>query len=161
MKHTLSCIVKDHPGVLARIAGSFAEKGINIASLAVCKSENTEKSRMTMVVECDKSLLSEIVDHLQDLDDIIAVEDLNRADMIERELMLIKVKAAGDAIPRVMQIVEVFRATIVGMGREYLVIEMTDTEHRINALTNMLKPFGILALTGTGRVAVKHHEEPY
>ena len=114
-----------------------------------------------MVVECDQSLLKEIVNHLQNLDDIVEVEDLDRADMIERELMLIKVKAAGEDIPRVMQIVEIFRATVVGMGREYLVIEMTDTEHRINALTNMLKPFGILALTGTGRVAVKHHEEPY
>ena len=159
MKHTLSCIVKDHPGVLARIAGSFAEKGINISSLAVCEAENPAKSRMTMVVECPAELVSDIVDHLKQLDDIIEVEDLVREDMIERELMLIKVRALSDDIPKITQIVEIFRATIIGMGREYLIIEMTDTEYRINALVQLLKPFGILTLTGTGRVAVKHHEE--
>ncbi len=159
MKHTLSCIVKNHAGVLAGIAGPFAEEGINIVSLAVGVDEGMNTSRMTMVVECEENLLSEVIRHLDDLDDVVAVEDLEREDMIERELMLVKVKAEGEDIAKIMQLVEVFRATVVGMGRDSLVIEMTATEKRIDAMINLLRPFGITALTRTGRVAVKHREE--
>jgi len=145
--------------VLAGIAGPFAEEGINIVSLAVGEDEGMNTSRMTMVVECEENLLSEVVRHLDDSDDVIAVEDLEREDMIERELMLVKVRAEGEDIAKIMQLVEVFRATVVGMGRDSLVIEMTATEKRIDAMINLLRPFGITALTRTGRVAVKHREE--
>ncbi|MBN1672565.1 MAG: acetolactate synthase small subunit [Kiritimatiellae bacterium] len=160
MKHTISCIVQNHAGVLAAIAGSFAEKGINIASLAVGETEDSSTSRMTIVVKSDESALDEVVAHLKDHGDVIDVEDIEREDMVERELMLAKVRAEGEDIAKVMQLVEVFRATVAGMGTDCLVIEMTGSEERVDALVRLLVPFGILELARTGRVAVHHHEEP-
>jgi len=157
-KHTVSCIVRNQTGVLARIAGSFAEKGINITSLAVGEIEEEKQSRMTIVVRCPTELLARLVDHLRELPEVVDVEDLDKADLIERELVLVKVKAEGEDIARIMQLVEVFRATVAGMGKDSLVIEMTATESRVDALIGLLRPFGILELARTGRVAIEHQE---
>ena len=159
MKHTMSCIVENHPGVLSKIAGSFAEQRINIVSLAVGETEDAAMSRMTIVVNCEEGGISQVVEHLEKSEEVLRVEDLDSEDFIERELMLVKVKAEGQAIAKVMQLVEVFSATVVGMGRDSLVIEMTGLDTRVDALVDLLRPFGILELARTGRVAVKHHEE--
>jgi acetolactate synthase-1/3 small subunit len=159
MKHTVSCIVENNPGVLASIAGSFAEKGINITSLAVGETEDVALSRMTIVVNCEEEALSEVVDHLQELEEVLRVEDLDREEFIERELMLVKVRAEGEEIAKVMQLVEIFHATVVGISKDGLVIEMTGLDTRVDALIELLRPFGIIELARTGRVAVEHHEE--
>ena len=159
MKHTMSCIVENHPGVLSRIAGSFAEQSINIVSLAVGETEDVTMSRMTIVVHCEEAGVAQVVEHLGKSEEVLRVEDLDQDEFIERELMLVKVKATGEEIAKVMQLVEVFRATVVGMGKDCLVIEMTGLDTRVDALVDLLRPFGILELARTGRVAVKHHEE--
>ena len=159
MKHTVSCIVENNPGVLASIAGSFAEVGINITSLAVGETEDSALSRMTIVVNCEEDRLAKVVEHLQKLEEVMRVEDLDREEFIERELMLVKVKAEGEDIAKVMQLVEIFHATVVGIGKDGLVIEMCGLDTRVDALIDLLKPFGIVELARTGRVAVEHHEE--
>jgi acetolactate synthase I/III small subunit len=159
LKHTVSCIVKNRAGVLARIAGSFAEKGINIVSLAVGEMEEEATSRMTIVVRSDESLLSAVVGHLRELPDVIDVEDLDKGELIEREVMLVRVRAEGEDIAKIMQLVEIFRATVAGMGKGSLVIEMTGPESRVDALANLLRPFGIIELARTGRVAIEHVEQ--
>jgi acetolactate synthase-1/3 small subunit len=160
LKHTVSCFVKNQPGVLARIASSFAEKGINITSLAVGELEDESMSRMTIVVRCQEELVSGIVQHLRDLVDVIEVEDLDTAELIERELVLIKVKAEGEDIARIMQLVEIMKGTVVGMEKHNLTIEMTGPESKVDAFVNLVRPFGIVEMVRTGRVAVEHHEDP-
>ena len=158
-KHTLSCIVSNHPGVLSRIAGSFAEQGVNIRSLAVGELQDQSASRMTIVVKAARNILTDVVDHLRNLPDVIDVDDLETEGLIERELMLIKVKAEGEDISRIMQLVEIFRATVVGMGSNTLTIEMTGPEIKADALVNLLRPLGIVEMARTGRVAIEHREE--
>ncbi len=159
LKHTVSCFVKNQPGVLARIAASFGEKGINITSLAVGELEDETMSRMTIVVRCEEELVSEVVAHLKDLVDVVDVEDLDRTELIERELLLIKVRAEGEDIARVMQLVEIMKGTVAGMEKHNLTIEMTGLESKVDAFVNLLRPFGIVEMVRTGRIAVEHHEE--
>ena len=156
-KHTIACIVNNRAGVLARLAGSFAEKGLNISSLSVGDMEEAT-TRMTVVVKCAKEVLAEVVMLLRALPDIVEVEDLDKDDVIERQLMLVRVRAEGEDIARIMQLVEVFRATVAGMGRRSLTIEMSGPESRVDALANLLRPFGILEMARTGRVALDHDE---
>jgi acetolactate synthase-1/3 small subunit len=144
--------------VLARIAGSFADAGINITSLAVGEMEDESASRMTIVVRCARTLLAEAVKHLRKLPDVLDVEDLDRREFIERELMLVRVRAEGEDIARIMQLVEIFRAAVAGLGKGSLTIEISGPESKVDALLNLLRPFGILELARTGRVAIEHVE---
>lgn len=154
LKHTVSCIVNNRAGVLAHIAGSFAEKGVNITSLAVGEMEGDAVSRMTIVVTCEETRLADVVRHLRELDDVRDVEDLDTRDLVERELALVRVRARGEDIARVMQLVEVFRATVAGMGPDSLTIEMAGPESKVDALIHLLRPFGIMEMARTGRVAI-------
>jgi acetolactate synthase-1/3 small subunit len=114
---------------------------------------------MTIVVKCDEALLVDVIEHLRTLVDVVLVEDLEKNDLIERELALIKVQAQGEDIARIMQIVEVFRASIAGMGHDHLTIEMAGPESKVDAIISLLRPFGIIETARTGRVAIEHHEE--
>jgi acetolactate synthase I/III small subunit len=156
-KHTISCVVNNRTGILARVAGSFAEKGLNITSLAVGDMEEAT-TRMTIVVKCPAEVFAQVVAHLRDLPDVVAVEDLDKGDIIERQLMLLRVRAVGEDIARIMQLVEVFRATVAGMGRRSLTIEMSGPENKVDALISLLRPFGILEVSKTGRVAMDAEE---
>lgn len=156
-KHTISCVVNNRTGILARVAGSFAEKGINITSLAVGDMEEAT-TRMTIVVKCPPEVLAGIVDHLRELPDVVDVEDLDKEDIVERQLMLVRVRAEGEDIARIMQLVEVFRAAVAGMGRRSLTIEMSGPESKVDALLNLLRPFGILEVSKTGRAALEAEE---
>jgi len=153
-KRTISCVVNNCAGVLARVAASFAEKGLNITGLAVGDTAEPT-TRMTIVVICSQPRLTEIVEHLRELPDVVRVEDLDQADLIERQLMLVRVRAEGEDIARIMQLVEVFRATVAGMGEHSLTIEMAGPENKVDALANLLRPFGILEMARTGRVALE------
>jgi acetolactate synthase-1/3 small subunit len=159
-KHTISCIVRNQSGVLARIAGSFADKGINITSLAVGEVQEEAQSRMTIVARGAEAILEEVVRHLQELPEVLRVEDLNKTGLIERELALVKVRAEGQDIARIMQLVEVFRASVAGMGQNSLTIETAAPENKVDALIGLLRPFGILEIGRTGRVAIEHQEDP-
>ena len=155
MKHTLSCRVKDRPGILARLVTSFSEKGINILSLNVAVTDDFEEARITLVVPGDTHAIDEIAEHLEVLDDIIEVEDLAGEEFIQRELALLKVNASPEDIPRITQLLELFDAPIVDIGQETLTVEFSGAGNRVSALIKLLKQYGLKAVTRTGVVALK------
>ena len=152
--HTIVALVEDRPGVLTRIASMFRRRGFNIASLAVGKSEQPGLSRMTFVVEGDEDTINQVTKQLDKLIDVIRVTDITSEDHIGRELALIKVHATTANRGEVIQIVQLFRASIVDVGAQSLVIEVTGEEDKINAIHDLLKPFGIIEMLRTGLVAM-------
>jgi acetolactate synthase-1/3 small subunit len=154
MRHTISCLVHNRPGVLAKLARSFADREVNIHSLAVNEADDEHVSRITMVVEGERDLLESVAVDIDRLEDVVEVEDLDRSGFLDRELVLVKVNAKPDDAPRLMQIVEVMRAHVAAMDVTTMTIEMTGTETKITALIRMLKPFGIRECARSGRVAV-------
>ena len=152
--HTIIALVEDRPGVLTRIASMFRRRGFNIASLAVGKSEQPGLSRMTFVVEGDLDTVNQVTKQLDKLIDVIRVTDITSEDRIGRELALIKVQASTANRGEVIQIVQLFRANIVDVGAQSLVIEITGEEDKINAIHDLLKPFGIIEMLRTGLVAM-------
>ena len=154
MRHTISVLVENHPGVLARIAGLFSGRGFNIDSLSVGETEDPTVSRMTVVVNGDDFVVEQIGKQLNKLIDVIKVVDLTQEEHVERELVLIKVGADGTARSEIMQIADIFRANIVDVGAKSLVIEATGTNDKIAALTDLLRRFGIKEIVRTGRIAL-------
>ena len=153
-RHTISVLVENHPGVLARIAGLFSGRGFNIESLSVGETEDPTASRMTVVVRGDDLILEQVTKQLNKLVDVIKVSDFTKEQFIERELVLIKVSADGKSRSEILQICDVFRARIVDVAPKAVTIEATGTEDKIKALVNMLKPFGIREMARTGSVAL-------
>ena len=155
MRHTLAVLVENKPGVLARVSGLFSRRGYNIESLAVGTTEDPMISRMTIVVAGDDRVLAQVMSQLGKLIDVISISDLPSSESVERELTLIKV-AADDTVTRseIMQIVDIFRAKIIDVGSETLIIEVTGDEGKIRAIEHMLGRFGIKELVRTGRIAM-------
>ena len=152
--HTLVALVEDRPGVLTRIASMFRRRGFNIASLAVGKSEQPGLSRMTFVVTGDEDTVSQVTKQLDKLIEVIRVSNITSEEMVARELALVKVKATAASRAEIIQIVNLFRAGIVDVGAQSMVIEVTGEEDKINALHNLLEPFGIMEMLRTGVVAM-------
>ena len=153
--HTLSVLVENKPGVLARIAGLFARRGYNIESLAVGPTENEEFSRITVQVAVDSQLvLEQIVKQLNKLVDVIKVQEYAEGDSLERELVLAKVHTGAQTRSEVMQIVSIFRGKIVDVGHEFVTVELTGTEDKVEAMLGLLKPFGIREVVRTGTIAI-------
>ena len=152
--HTIVALVEDRPGVLTRIASMFRRRGFNIASLAVGKSEQAGLSRMTFVVEGDEYTVNQVTKQLDKLIDVIRVTDITTQEIVARELALIKVHANTTNRGEVIQIVQLFRANIVDVGAQSVVIEITGEEDKINALHDLLEPFGIIEMLRTGLVAM-------
>lgn len=153
-RHTIIALVQDKPGVLTRVASLFRRRGFNIASLAVGKSEQPGLSRMTFVVDGDEDTVNQVTKQLDKLIDVIHVFDISGEEMVARELALIKVKTAPASRGEIIQIVHLFRANVVDVGAQSMVIEITGEEDKINALYNLLQPFGILEMLRTGLVAM-------
>ena len=154
MRHTLAVLVANKPGVLARVSGLFSRRGYNIESLAVGMTEKPEISRMTIVVEGDDRVLRQVISQLSKLIDVISVSDLPPSESVDRGLALIKVAADTDTRAEVIQIAGIFRAKIIDIGTETLVIEVTGDKSKIRAIENMLDRFGIKEVVRTGRVAL-------
>ncbi|MHB1127804.1 MAG: acetolactate synthase small subunit [Bacillota bacterium] len=154
MKHTLSVLVENRPGVLTRIAGLFSRRGYNIDSLAVGRTENPSMSRMTIVVDGDDRVIEQVCKQLYKLVDVIKLSDITQDEYVDRELILIKVHAEPALRGEIMQIVDIFRARIVDIGRKTLIIEATGDEGKINAIETSLKPFGIREVVRTGKIAM-------
>ncbi|MGE5372229.1 MAG: acetolactate synthase small subunit [Solirubrobacterales bacterium] len=154
MKHTLSVTVENHPGVLTRVASLFRRRGYNIDSLAVGRTEEPDVSRMTIVVEGDAGVLEQVTKQLHKLVEVIKIMDVTSEETVDRELVLIKVKADPAARAEIMQIVDIFRARIVDIGRATLMIEATGDESKIDAIEESLRPFGMLELVRTGKVSM-------
>ena len=153
-QHTLIALVEDKPGVLTRVASMFRRRGFNITSLAVGNSEQPGLSRMTFVVNGDDYTVSQVAKQLDKLIDVIEVSDITNESTVTRELALIKVKANQMTRGEIIQIVNLFRANIIDVGSESMVIEITGEEDKINALHNLLSCFGVIEMLRTGLVAM-------
>jgi len=151
---TISALVEDKPGVLTRVSGMFRRRGFNISSLAVGHSEIPNLSRMTFVVQGDDGVVEQVTKQLYKLVDVVRVNDISEDAIISRELALIKIKATPENRAEIIQVVDIFRANIVDVASDTVVIEVTGDEEKIDALIQMLKPFGIREMMRTGRVAM-------
>lgn len=154
MRRTISVLVENKPGVLARIAGLFSARGFNIDSLAVGETEDPTVSRMTIVVCGDERILEQVEKQLNKLIDVIKVSEFSGIDHLERDLALVKVKADKSNRSEILQIVDIFRARIVDVSPDSVIIEITGDEEKIQAILNMLRPFGIKEMVRTGIVAM-------
>ena len=153
-KRTITALVLDKPGVLNRISSMFRRRGFNIASLAVGHSEVPDLSRMTFVVEGDDRVVEQVTKHLHKLIDVIKVSDISEENVVSRELALIKVKSNVQARSEIMQIVDIFRANIVDVAPESLIVEVTGDEEKVESLQELLKSFGIMEVMRTGTIAM-------
>ena len=152
-QRTISALVQDKPGVLARFAGLFRRRGFNIASLTVGRSEQKGLSRMTFVVEGPQEVVCKVSAQLDKLIDIVEVQDITESNIVWRELALIKVNADSVSRSKVLEIANIFRVNIVDIGVESLTMEISGGKQKINSLIELLKQFGIKEILRTGRIA--------
>lgn len=154
MKHILSVLVENKPGVLARVSGLFSRRGFNIDSLAVGPTEDPDTSRMTIVVDADNLRLEQITKQLHKLVNVLKISDLDPRDSVERELVLIKVSAPPNMRPEIVETANIFRANIIDVSKSTLTMEITGTADKIQALEDLLRPYGIKELVRTGKIAL-------
>ena len=153
-KHTLIALVEDKPGVLNRAASLFRRRGFNIESLAVGRSEQPGLSRMTVVVGGDSAEVEQVRKQLDKLINVVKVTDITEENIVTRELALIKVKATASTRSEIIQIVDIFRANIVDVASDSLIVEVTGDEVKVNSLLELLRGFGIKEISRTGRIAL-------
>ena len=154
MRHTISVVVENKFGVLTRIAGLFSGRGYNIDTLNVAPTDDPATSRMTIVTRGDDATLEQIVKQLEKLANILEVDDFREGEYIDRELVLVKVSVDSKSRAEVMQITDIFRAKIVDVQPKCLTIEITGNESKIGKFLDLMKTFGVLDLTRTGKVAL-------
>jgi len=155
MRHVLSAVVQNVPGVLAHVSGMLASRGYNIDSLAVGETEDPNLSRMTFVVVGDDRVLEQVRKQLEKIVTVVRVDDVSSQDHVERDLMLVKVKAAaGGQRSEVRELVDIFRGRIVDVGEDEVMIELSGRENKIEAFIDRMRSFGITELVRTGRIAM-------
>ena len=154
MRHVISALVMNEPGVLARVAGMFSARGFNIDSLVVGRTENPTLSRMTIVVNADDNTLDQVRKQLAKLVEVVDVHDFMGTAYIERDLALITIGVGPDKRSNVIELVNLFRAKVVDVGPESLVVELAGTEEKIEAFSEVMQPYGITALARTGVIAM-------
>ena len=163
MKHTISALVANRSGVLADMAEEFKHRGLNIQSISSGETENPKVSRMVICFDAADEASGDATDDMLDcvrrMDFVIEVEDLSRREFVDRELVLMKIKRSCECLSQVMQILEVFRAGVVGMGEKSITIELSGDSERVDGLIRMLEPFGILSMARTGKIALKRGDE--
>ena len=155
MRHTISALVENKFGVLARVSGMFSGRGFNIDSLNVAPTQDASLSRITTVLKGDEVQLDLCVKQLRKLINVVEVIDFKEGQAVARELVLVKVRADAKTRPEILQINEIFRAKIVHLASDSLIIEATGDDEKVNALLGLLEPFGIVELARTGRLALK------
>lgn len=154
MKHVISAIVVNQPGVLAHISGMLASRAFNIESLAVGETENPEFSRMTFVVTGDDKTLDQVRKQLEKIVTVVKVADFQSQEIVERDLMLIKVSTEKVARSEVRELVEIFRGKIVDVSADSVMIEISGQETKLSSFIDLMRPCGILELVRTGRIAL-------
>ena len=152
--HTLSVLVENRAGVLARVSGLFARRGYNIFSLAVAPTDDERFSRITIVVDAESAPLEQITKQLFKLIDVVKISELHPADSIERELLLATVKAAPEVRSQVLELVQVFEGRILGVGHDEMTVSLDGHPSKIDDFEELLRPYGIVELQRTGRVAL-------
>jgi len=153
-KHTIAVLVNDQPGVLQRVSGLFGRRGFNIESITVGTSEEAGLSRMVIVTSGDDKTLEQVTKQLYKIIDVIKVVDLSSNPMVGRELALIKVNAEPASRPEILGVVETFRAAVVDIGTHSLMVQVVGDSEKIDAMTELLKPYGIRELSRTGVTAM-------
>ena len=153
-KYVISVLVENKAGVLSRVSGLFSRRGYNIDSLTVCETANPDESRMTIVVKGDEHILDQIQKQLSKLVDVKSIKKCERASSVQRELALFKVKAPAEARSTLLSTCDIYKAHIVDMSLDSLVIEITGNEEKIDSLQCLLEPFGILEYVKTGLTAL-------
>ncbi len=159
MTHTISVLVENQFGVLTRVAGLFSARGFNIDSLAVGETDDPTVSRITIMTHGDDRIIEQIEKQLNKLIDVIKVQDLTKEERIERELVLVKVNANAGARPDLMQIVNTFRGKIVDVSQKTITVEVTGNESKVDAMLELLRPFGVREVVRTGSIAVSRKSE--
>jgi acetolactate synthase-1/3 small subunit len=154
MKHTIVTLVEDKPGVLNRVASLFRRRGFNIESIAVGHSEIPHLSRMTIVVNGSTAMVEQVRKQLDKVVDVVKAVDITGENITARELALIKVRATSATRSEIIEIVDIFRANIVDVAPDSLIIEITGDEDKVNSLLNLLRGFGIKEIARTGRIAM-------
>lgn len=154
MKHTLSVLVQDEAGVLSRIAGLFARRGFNIESLAVGPAEQKGISRITMVIPGDNRTIEQLTKQLYKLINILKVQDVTDIPCVERELVLIKIKVSKENRSAILEISNIFRAKVVDIGFEYLILEVTGDPGKMVAIEQLLYQYGIVEIARTGKISL-------
>ncbi len=153
MKHIISVMVENKSGVLAKVAGLFSRRGFNIDSLSVGPTDDGSISRITIVVNAENHSIEQVTKQLYKLINVIKIQEMNPSNIVERELVLIKVSADSKTRPEILEIVSIFRVNIVDVGKKTLIIEITGSNRKVKALEDLLRPFGILELIRTGKIA--------
>jgi len=159
MRHVLSALVQNVPGVLSHISGMLASRGYNIDSLAVGATEDPQLSRMTFVVVGDDRVLEQVRKQLEKIVTVVRVDDIGSQEHVERDLMLIKVSAPPGRRAEISQLTEIFRGRIVDVAPETMIIEIAGQEGKVEAFIEMMRPLGIIELARTGRIAMVRGKE--
>lgn len=155
MKHTLSVLVENKPGVLARIAGMFSRRAFNIYSLAVGPTDDARFSRMTIVVDLtDDRPVEQVTKQLHKLINVIRIQELSHSEAIERELMMIRVNAPPATRFQVVELADIFRAKVIDVGTSSIAVEVTGEPDKLDAFEDLVRPHGIIDLVRTGRIAI-------
>jgi acetolactate synthase-1/3 small subunit len=159
MKHVLSALVVNQPGVLAHISGMLASRAFNIESLAVGETEQSEFSRVTFVVSGDNRVLDQVRKQLEKMVTVVRVINFSGREFVERDLMLLKVSTENDARSEIKELVDVFRGRIVDVSPGHVMIEISGQEHKLEAFIDLMRPFQILEMVRTGRIALLRSNE--
>lgn len=157
-KDVLSVLVENKTGVLSRVAGLFSRRGYNIDSLTVCETNNPAQSRMTIVVSGDQQILDQIQKQLAKLQEVISIKKCERASSVQREMALIKVRAGSSSRGTIIETCDIFKARIVDVSLDSVIIEITGSEEKIESLLRLLEPYGILEYVRTGLNAMDRGE---
>jgi acetolactate synthase I/III small subunit len=155
MRHVLTAMVNNQPGVLSRVTGLFRRRGYNIDSLIASSTEDERFSRLTIVVKGDDIVIAQVISQLEKLEDIIVIEDIQAENMISKVLLFLKVKAGGNDRVDIIVIANACNAKVIEMSKDYLILEALDAEEKISEMVEIFKPYGILELVKTGVVAMK------
>jgi len=154
MKHIISALVENKPGVLAHVAGMFAARAFNIDSLAVGRTEDPNLSRMTIVVVGDDRILEQVRKQLAKIVPVVKVQDFAGQPVVARDLMLITISAPPDKRPEILSLIEMFKGKVVDIGQRFVMVEVSGPEEKIEAFIDMCKPYGIKNVARTGTIAM-------
>ncbi len=154
MSHTISVLVENEFGVLARVSGLFSGRGFNIDSLSVAETQDPTVSLITLVTRGDDQIIEQIIKHLHKLVSVLKVTDLHEGEYLDRELLLVKVNATEQTKPEILRLVDIFRGRIVDVSCKTYTIEMTGGEEKIRAMLELLRPLGIKEIVRTGKIAM-------
>lgn len=154
MRHVLSALVQNVPGVLAHVAGMFSSRGYNIDSLAVGETEDPHLSRMTFVVVGDDTVLDQVRKQLEKIVTVVRVDDVSSQEHVERDLMLLKVKSDTRKRSEIRELCDIFRGRVVDVAPDQVIVEISGQEKKIEAFIDLMRPFGIVELVRTGRIAM-------